>query len=219
MCLELSMMLTVATCQPFIALRENWCPTRPPPWPIPFPPPQQVDTEPGKPPAMPHVAAPHCPSGIRPRGQHTGNSTGPEHAALPILRSSPAAPANRGRAPFQAHPPPHSSAFPTRRLLNRTAKSSDSRAHSHSHGRGACSVRAARHPHPPQRCWGRAPRAGTGAPIPQLKNKGEAEASRPLPSSSAQLSPARPGPARAQAMWPCPDFPSSPRARRGPSRP
>lgn len=85
------MMLTVATCQPFIALRENWSQIRPPPWPIPFPPPQQVDTEPGKPPAMPHVAAPHCPSGIRPRGQHTGNSTGPEHAALPILRSSPAA--------------------------------------------------------------------------------------------------------------------------------
>lgn len=57
---------------------------------------------PGKPPAIPHVAAPHLPTGIRPRGQHTGNS-GPEQAALPILRSSPADPAHRGRAAFPGH--------------------------------------------------------------------------------------------------------------------
>lgn len=51
---------------PALALKQDWCPFRLPPWPIPFPPPQQGDTAPGNPPANP----PRGPAGPGPAAAH-----------------------------------------------------------------------------------------------------------------------------------------------------
>lgn len=134
-----------------------------PAWPIPFPPPQQVDTRED--------------SGYPPRGrsppplrdpQHPGNNSGPEHAALPILRSSPE---GEPRSCGTHHPALGNPPAASRWLPKHTAESPGCQAASQSPGtpEPAQSEPPDRYPLLGRGAWGRASRAGTALPTPRLK--------------------------------------------------